>query len=60
MKNVDADRMDRTYGNMPVDLMDLRLLLLKPALFTIDNYVGFLENVDNKSFVENFVCMEMR
>ena len=60
MKNVDVDRMDRTYGNMPVDLMDLGLLLLKPARFTIDNYIGFLENVDNKSFVENFVRMEMR
>ncbi len=58
MKNVDADRMVRTYGNMPGDLMNLGFLLLNPARLMIDKYVGFLENVDNKNFVENFVRME--
>ncbi len=58
MKNVDADRMVKTYGNMPGDLMNLGFLLLNPARLMIDKYVGFLENVDNKTFVENFVRME--
>ena len=58
MKNVDADRMVETFGNMPGDIMNLGFLLLNPARLMIDKYVGFLENVDNKTFVENFVRME--
>ncbi|CAB5134930.1 Polyhydroxyalkanoic acid synthase [Olavius algarvensis associated proteobacterium Delta 3] len=58
MKNVDADRMVETFGNMPGDIMNLGFLLLNPARLMIDKYVGFMENVDNKSFVENFVRME--
>ncbi|MGB8334036.1 MAG: class III poly(R)-hydroxyalkanoic acid synthase subunit PhaC [Desulfobacterales bacterium] len=58
MKNVDADRMVKTFGNMPGDIMNLGFLLLNPARLMIDKYVGFLENVDNKTFVENFVRME--
>jgi polyhydroxyalkanoate synthase len=58
MKNVDADRMVETFGNMPGDVMNLGFLLLNPARLMIDKYVGFLENVDNKTFVENFVRME--
>jgi polyhydroxyalkanoate synthase len=58
MKNVNADRMVKTFGNMPGDIMNLGFLLLNPARLMIDKYVGFLENVDNKTFVENFVRME--
>jgi polyhydroxyalkanoate synthase len=58
MKNVDADRMVETFGNMPGDIMNLGFLLLNPARLMIDKYVGFLENIDNKVFVENFVRME--
>lgn len=58
MKNVDADRMVKTFGNMPGDIMNLGFLLLNPARLMIDKYVGFLENVDNKTYVENFVRME--
>lgn len=58
MKDVDADQMIDTYGNMPGDLMNFGFLLLNPARLMIDKYVGFLENMDNKAFVENFVRME--
>ncbi len=58
MKSIDADRMVDTFGNIPADLMNLGFLLLNPARLMIDKYVGFLENVDNKPFVENFVRME--
>ncbi|HOG06547.1 MAG: class III poly(R)-hydroxyalkanoic acid synthase subunit PhaC [Syntrophales bacterium] len=58
MKALDADRMVDTFGNIPADLMNLGFLLLNPARLMIDKYVGFLENADNKSFVENFVRME--
>ncbi len=58
MKDVDVDRMVDTFGNMPGDLMNFGFLLLNPARLMIDKYMGFLENMDNKAFVENFVRME--
>jgi polyhydroxyalkanoate synthase len=58
MQAVDADRMVDTFGNMPGDFLNFGFLLLNPARLMIDKYVGFMENMDNKSFVENFVRME--
>ncbi len=58
MKDVDPERMMAAFGNMPGDVMNLGFLLLNPARLMIDKYVGFLENMDNKAFVENFVRME--
>jgi polyhydroxyalkanoate synthase len=58
MKDMDADQIVDTYGNIPGDIMNLGFLLLNPARLMIDKYVGFLENMDNKKFVENFVRME--
>jgi len=58
MKHLDADRMIEAFGNMPGDLMNFGFLLLNPARLMIDKYVGFLENMDNKVFVENFIRME--
>jgi polyhydroxyalkanoate synthase len=58
MKGIDVDRMVDAFGNMPGDLMNLGFLLLNPARLMIDKYVGFSENMDNKTFVENFVRME--
>lgn len=58
MKDVDTDRMVRTFGNIPGDLMNFGFLLLNPARLMIDKYVGFAQNMDNRDFVENFVRME--
>ncbi len=58
MKAVDADRMVDTFGNMPGDFLNFGFLVLNPARLMIDKYVGFIENMDNKQFVENFVRME--
>ena len=58
MKWLDVDKMIDTFGNMPGDLMNFGFLLLNPARLMIDKYIGFLENMDNKAFVENFVRME--
>jgi len=57
-KHMDVDRMVDSFGNMPGDLLNFGFLLLNPARLMIDKYVGFLENVDSKSHVENFVRME--
>jgi polyhydroxyalkanoate synthase len=58
MKHFDADRVVDTFGNLSSDIMNFGFLLLNPARLMIDKYVGFMENVDNKKFVENFVRME--
>jgi polyhydroxyalkanoate synthase len=58
MRAVGADRMVATFGNMPGDLLNLGFLLLNPARLMIDKYVGFMEQMDDKNFVENFVRME--
>jgi polyhydroxyalkanoate synthase len=57
-KQIDPDRTVDTFGNMSGDVLNLVFLLLNPARLMIDKYVGFLENMDNKKFVENFVRME--
>jgi polyhydroxyalkanoate synthase len=58
MKSVDADQMVDTFGNMPGDFLNFGFLMLNPARLMIDKYVGFLENMHNKTYVENFVRME--
>ena len=58
MKNIDADQIVDTHGNISGDIMNFAFLLLNPARLMMDKYVGFLENMDNKKFVENFVRME--
>ncbi len=58
MKEIDADRLVDTYGNLPGNLLNIAFLLLNPARLLFDKYVGFLENLDNKEFVENFIRME--
>jgi polyhydroxyalkanoate synthase subunit PhaC len=58
MKDIDVDGIIKSFGNIPGDMMNLGFLLLNPARLMIDKYVGFMENMDNKDFVENFVRME--
>jgi polyhydroxyalkanoate synthase len=58
MKAIDPDALVSTYGNLPGDVMNLGFLLLNPARLMIDKYVGFMEHMDNKPFVENFIRME--
>jgi len=58
MKSIDVDQMVDTLGNLPADMMNFGFLLLNPARLMIDKYVGFLQNVNNKTFVENFIRME--
>jgi polyhydroxyalkanoate synthase len=57
-RSLDPDKLVASYGNIPGDIMNLGFLLLNPARLMIDKYVGLLENIHNKDFVENFVRME--
>jgi polyhydroxyalkanoate synthase len=58
MEGIDVDRVVDTFGNLPADVMNFGFLLLNPARLMIDKYVGFMEHMDNKVFVENFIRME--
>jgi polyhydroxyalkanoate synthase len=58
MRDTDVDRLVDSFGNMPGDLMNFGFLLLNPARLMIDKYVGFVENMDSKEFIENFIRME--
>lgn len=58
MKSVQVDQIVNTLGNIPGDLLNLGFLLLNPARLMIDKYIGFLEHMDDKNFVENFLRME--
>jgi polyhydroxyalkanoate synthase len=57
-RSLDPDKLVESYGNIPGDIMNLGFLLLNPARLMIDKYVGLMENIHNKDFVENFVRME--
>lgn len=58
LKGIDVDRLVDAFGNIPGNLLTIGYLLLNPARMLFDKYVGFLENMDNKEFVENFIRME--
>ncbi len=58
MREIDGDRLVDTFGNLPGNLLNIALFLLNPVRLLLDKYVGFLENMDNKEFVENFIRME--
>ena len=58
MQSIDVDRMVDTMGNISGDLMNFGFLLLNPARLMIDKYQGFAENMNSKTYVENFVRME--
>ena len=57
-RSLDPDKLVDSYGNIPGDIMNLGFLLLNPARLMIDKYVGLVENIHNRDFVENFVRME--
>lgn len=58
MRYLNVDSVVNTYGNLSADVMNFGFLLLNPARLMIDKYVGFIENMNNKDFVENFIRME--
>jgi polyhydroxyalkanoate synthase len=58
LKEIDIDRLVDAFGNLPGNLVNAAFLLLNPPRLFLDKYLGFLENMDNKEFVENFIRME--
>lgn len=57
-RDMDPDKLTAAEGNLAGDIMNMGFLLMNPARLMIDKYVGFIENMNNKKFVENFFRME--
>ncbi|MFH1421151.1 MAG: class III poly(R)-hydroxyalkanoic acid synthase subunit PhaC [Planctomycetota bacterium] len=55
---LDIDKMVDVLGNIPGDFMNIGFLLLNPFRLIFDKYVNFLEHIDDKAFVSNFIKME--
>jgi polyhydroxyalkanoate synthase subunit PhaC len=58
MRDMDVDKMVEAFGNIPGDMLNFGFLLLNPARLMLDKYVGLMENLEDKAFLENFVRME--
>lgn len=58
MNEINVDSVTDGFGNIPGDLMNFGFLLMNPPRLMVDKYKNLLENLDDKSFVENFIRME--
>jgi polyhydroxyalkanoate synthase len=58
MNEINVDSVTDGFGNIPGDIMNFGFLLMNPPRLMVDKYKNLLENLDDKSFVENFIRME--
>jgi len=57
-KSLDVDKIVDNYGIVPGDLLNVGFLLTDPFRLLVDKYIGFLDRMDDKRTVENFLRME--
>jgi len=57
-KHIDVDKMVDTIGNMPPEFMYYCFSILKPFEQGIEKYANFFRNIENESFVDNFLRVE--
>lgn len=57
-RELDADLLVDTLGNVPGDLMNWCYLTLKPYRLNFQKYLGLVDILDNPQEVENFLRME--
>jgi polyhydroxyalkanoate synthase len=55
---IDIDKLVDAFGNVPGDFMNIGFLLLNPFRLMFDKYMTFLEHLDDKDFISNFIRME--
>lgn len=58
MNEINVDSVTNGFGNIPGDIMNFGFLLLNPPRLMVDKYKNFIENLDDRPFVENFIRME--
>lgn len=57
-KGLDVEKMAKSFGNIPGDFMNIGFLLMNPFRLVMDKYIGFMVNIDDPNFVNNFIRME--
>jgi polyhydroxyalkanoate synthase len=57
-KHIDVDKMVDSIGNMPPEFMYYCFSILKPFEQGIEKYSNFFRNIENESFVDNFLRVE--
>jgi polyhydroxyalkanoate synthase len=57
-KHIDVDKMVDSMGNMPPEFMYYCFSILKPFEQGIEKYANFFRNIENESFVDNFLRVE--
>lgn len=57
-KYMNPARMNKAFGVIPGDFMNLGFNMLKPYQLMIDKYIGIIDKIDNEIVVENFMRME--
>lgn len=54
----DVDRLIDAYGNCPASFLQATFALMKPVQNFLEKYTGFVENMHDERFLENFFAME--
>jgi len=57
-KYFDVDQFVDVYGNCPAEFLQASFLMLKPVQNLIQKPVGFLEALDDDTYVEDYFAME--
>ena len=57
-KYFDVDRLIDAYGNCPATFLQSTFQLMKPVQNFVEKYTGFLENMQDDKFLENYFAME--
>ena len=57
-KEIDADKLVDTVGNMPPEFIYYCFSILKPFEQGVEKYIKFLNNIDNEKYVDSFLKIE--
>ena len=57
-KNMDVEKMLHVTGNLQAEQMYALYSALKPFKQGVNKYFNFVQNIDNESFVDNFLRLE--
>ena len=55
---MDIDKLVSTIGNLPPEKLYECYSILKPFKQGVNKYFNLIENIDNESFVQNFLRIE--
>jgi poly[(R)-3-hydroxyalkanoate] polymerase subunit PhaC len=57
-KYFDVDKMIDVHGNAPAEWLQSSFTMLKPVQNLVEKYFNFYDNMEDETFLENFMAME--